>query len=521
MTEGIRRLLTLVTVFLVMFAAVYLIRNGPAGFRQLFGHKEQGPEFRPEHFTLPDKAPLELSDVELLSRLNDEYAMLTDAVVPSVVSIDTSGVRAQRLLDGYGRQHFRAVPTQGQGSGVIVSREGHVVTNNHVVQGQRQIRVTMSDGQDFPAKLIEGDPVLDIAVLKIEADGPFQPLKFGDSDEVRRGQITFAFGNPFGLGETVTQGIISAVERSLSDTQRDLIQTDAAINPGNSGGPLVNLQGEIIGINSAIYRPDERVNSGFQGVGFSIPSNDVKDALFTILERGSPIRGYLGLQLNPNPLAKKELGYDGPGVVVGLVRDGSPAKLAGLQAGDVIVRYDGEPTNSMSDLFTLVQRSRVGREVSIEVWRAGEVLDLKALIVEREPNLGARVDQENPAPKDRTPDHDEALSAAGVVVRDLTPAEQNAGYRGVMVIELRKGSLGEGKLLIGDVIEAVNQVAVFSSGEFYRQLAASAAGQTTSIQLVRQGNRGRVTLRNLPRLPNEVEKPAALEDSLDGASSGR
>ncbi|MEP4077770.1 trypsin-like peptidase domain-containing protein [Haloferula sp.] len=518
MTEGIRRLFTLITVFLVMFAAVYLIRNGPAGFRQLFEKKEQGRDFRPEHFSLPDKAPLELGDVELLSRLNDEYAMLTDAVVPSVVSIDTSGVRAQRLLDGYGRQHFRAVPTQGQGSGVIVSHEGHVVTNYHVVKGQRQIQVTMHDGPVLPATLIDEDPVLDIAVLKIESEGPFQPLKFGDSDEVRRGQITFAYGNPFGLGETVTQGIISAVERSLSDTQRDLIQTDAAINPGNSGGPLVNLQGEIIGINSAIYRPDERVNSGFQGVGFSIPSNDVKEALFTILERGRPIRGYLGVQVDPNPLAKEALGYGDPGVLIGAVRAGSPAEKAGLEVNDVVVRYAGEKTENMTALFTLVQRSRVGREVPIEVWRDGELLNFKARIVERQADLGFRAE---PNTQGRTRDQDEVLRDVGVLVRDLTPAEVKAGYRGVVVVEVSKGGLAERKMAMGDLIETVNQFEVSDSSEFYERLAASAAAQATTLQLVRQGKRGRVMLPALPRKEKETKKSEDPADSVDGATSGR
>ena len=503
MNEGIRRLLTLVTVFLVMFAAVYLIRNGPEGFRQLFEKKEKGNDYRPEHFTLPEKAPLEVDDVELLSRLNNEYAMLTDAVVPSVVSIDTSGVRAQRQIDGYGRQHYRAVPTQGQGSGVIVSHEGHVVTNYHVVQGQRQIQVTMHDGPVYPASLIGEDKVLDIAVLKIDHEGPFQPLKFGDSDDVRRGQITFAYGNPFGLGETVTHGIISAVERSLSDTQRDLIQTDAAINPGNSGGRLVNLRGEIIGINPAIYRPDERVNSGFQGVGFSIPSNDVKEALFAILERGRQIRGYLGVQMDPNPHAKKALGYQGPGVVIGSVRADSPAELAGLQAKDVIVRYDGETAESLTALLNLVQRSRVGQEVPIQIWRDEKLLEVKAKIVERQPDLGVRLDP--PKSQGRTPDQEEALQAVGLKVRDLSPLELNSGLSGVVVVEVTEGGMAEQKLAVDDLIEMVNWVPVQNSEDFKSHLAASVAAQSTTLQVIRSRKRGRVTLGPLPRKPELPE----------------
>jgi S1-C subfamily serine protease len=219
-------------------------------------------------------------------------------VVPSVVSIDTAGVREQLLRDPWGRARMQREMTQGQGSGVIVTEEGHVVTNQHVISGQNQIQVTLHDGKSHLATLIGEDRMLDIAVLKINAPGPFTPLKLGDSSQVKVGQIVFAVGNPFGLSETVTQGIISAKERSISDQQRDLFQTDAAINPGNSGGPLVNLQGEIVGINVAIYSPD-KMNPGFQGVGFSIPSNDVRESLKQILEKGRPVHGFLGVRLYP------------------------------------------------------------------------------------------------------------------------------------------------------------------------------------------------------------------------------
>ena len=519
MTEGIRRLFTLITVFVVMFAVVYLIRNGTGGLPGWFSHGKDGQTYVPEDFTLPEKAALEVNDVELLTRLNNEYAMLTDAVVPSVISIDTSGLQAQRQFDGYGRQHYRAVPTQGQGSGVIVTKEGHVITNYHVVKGQQQIQVTLHDGTISAAMLIGEDPLLDIAVLKIDGDGPFQPLKFGDSNEVRRAQITFAFGNPFGLGETVTQGIISAVERSLSDTQRDLIQTDAAINPGNSGGPLVNLQGEIIGINSAIYRPDERVNSGFQGVGFSIPSNDVKEALLAILERGRPVYGYLGVQMQPSPMAKLTVGYDGPGALVGAVIEDSPAELAGIRANDVIVRYNGEAIENRATLFTLVQKSRVGQEIPVEVWRAGEISTLTVKITERKIDLVTRPETKNPG---RTANEEEVLKAVGVTVRDLSRPESMAGYQGVVVTKVAADGLASGKLVVGDLIESVNQINVSNSIDFYRHLAASAAAQATSIQLIRQQRRGRVTLAPSPRQAEENAMPAAEPElTPDRAASSR
>lgn len=470
MNEGIRRTIPLLLVFAIAFTAVYSIRNG----KKWFGEKE--PDYRSEDFTLPSKPPLKLDDVELLSRLNDEYAALTDAVVRSVVSIDTSGVQAQRLQDRWGRQFVRPVPTQGQGSGVIVTHQGHVVTNHHVVNGQQQIQVKLHDGRMFPATLIGSDPMLDIAVIKIEGENGFHPLKFGDSDKVRRGQIVFAFGNPFGLGETVTQGIISALERSLSDTQRDLFQTDAAINPGNSGGPLVNLQGEIIGINSAIYRPDQRINSGFQGVGFSIRSNDVKEVMYSILERGRPIRGYLGVRmLDLDMRIKQAFGYDGNGAMVIAVGEGSPAQKAGLKAEDIIRSYDGEEVESIEQLFHLVQTSHVGESVEIEYWRAGEISTTSALIEESSTqSIGD------------TPPSEETLRAIGIVTMD--PLE---GTQGVLVKEIMSGSIAAGRLIVGDQILAVNRVPVNSTEEFEKTIAAYAKIQPTELQVIR----GRTMIR--------------------------
>ena len=488
MNQGLRRLLTLVVVFVAAFALVFLLRNGLDGWRLLFGGRS-GPH-RPERFTLADKAPLDLSEVDLLARLNDEYAAVTDAVAPSVVSIDTTGLSAQRMLDGFGRRLVRSVPTQDQGSGVIVSEEGHVLTNQHVVRNQQEIRVTLHDGRMFPATLIGEDPLLDIAVLRIEGDGPFQPLKFGDSSEVRRGQIVFAFGNPFGLGETVTQGIISAVERSISDTQRDLFQTDAAINPGNSGGPLVNLRGELIGINSAIFRPDERVRSGFQGVGFSIPSNDVKEALLGILERGRPIRGYLGVRMGADPRIKELVGYQGDGAVILGVSKGSPAEQAGLRPEDVVVRYDGEAIESLPQLIALVQRTRVGREVEIEAWRDGKIFTARTKIVESKP--GAESTLTPKLPEGRTAA--EVVAAAGLEVRDLDPASLAAGLQGARISDVRAATVADGELVAGDLVIGVNQTPVANAGEFEFLFASVATQEPTTVHVVRGAESLAVTL---------------------------
>jgi S1-C subfamily serine protease len=386
MLSSIRKPIFLIAVFFVAYGAVSALRkcaSGESPSAWLPGLSQKPSEQRAEKFTLPDLPPLNVGNVELLSRLNEEYANLTRAVVPSVVSIDTQGIQTQRLADFWGRVFERRMPTQGQGSGVIVSKEGHVVTNHHVVAGQQKFRILLHGGRSYTARLIGEDRLLDIAVLKIDDKGPFQPLKLGDSSQVQVGQLVFAVGNPFGLGETVTQGIISAKERSISDNQRDLFQTDAAINPGNSGGPLVNLRGEIIGINAAIFSPD-RQNPGFQGVGFSIPSNDVRDAIEQILERGRPIRGFLGVQMRDLDLTlRSHLDYGGEsGALVTAIVPGSPAEMSGLQQWDVIVSLDGKTIQSSNQLFSLIQGSRVGGTIAIEVWRSGSIVKLQAKIAE-------------------------------------------------------------------------------------------------------------------------------------------
>lgn len=504
MNPAFRRLWTLVAIFLIAFIAVAALRTCLAGkgLRDWIpGLFTGGKQFRPETFTLPDKPPLDPKDVEWLARMNEEYARLTRAVVPSVVSINTAGVQTERLLDMWGRARERRYPTQGQGSGVIVTKEGHVVTNHHVIAGQQQIHVTLHDGKSYPARLIGEDLLLDIAVLKIDADASFTPLKFGDSSQAQVGQIVFAVGNPFGLGETVTQGIISAKERSISDNQRDLFQTDAAINPGNSGGPLVNLRGEIIGINVAIFSPDKQ-NPGFQGVGFSIPTNDVKDALFQILERGRPIRGFLGVQMRDmEPAVRSALGYDGAeGAAVLGISPGSPAQAAGLQPWDVIRSLNGEKIRSATQLFTLVQKTQIGSTVTLGVWRKGQNLELKATIAESGATNPAAPSAKNSAGQGNTRDPEEVLQTLGIEVRDLSVPERMQGFRGVVVTRLAANGLAAKLIHAGDLIVAVNTTRIGGVNEFFLHLAASASVQDTHMHLIREGQALRVTVPALPRM---------------------
>lgn len=502
MNPSFRRLLALVAVFFTAFVAVSALRTWRAGgdiLGLLPGLSKKVGSSSPEKGTPAKDAPLDLGDVELLSRLNTEYAKLTEAVVPSVVSIDTSGVRSE-LLNVWGGTRVRNYPTQGQGSGVIVTYEGHVVTNHHVIAGQQKIQVTLHGGKTYPAHLIGEDTLLDIAVLKIDADEKFVPLKLGDSSQVKVGQIVLAVGNPFGLGETVTQGIISAKERSLSDNQRDLFQTDAAINPGNSGGPLVNLRGEIIGINVAIFSPDKQ-NPGFQGVGFSIPSNDVQDALAQILERGRPIRGFLGVQMRDlDPAVRSAIGYDGQeGAAVFGVSPGSPAQLAGLQPWDVVRAVNGEKILTSTQLFALVQRTKVGDEITLDVWRKGESLKLRATIAESGAGTPSPQSPANSNRQGRTYDPEQVLQALGIQVRDLSVPERMRGLRGVVVTGVSETGLGSTHVVPGDLILAVNNSRIGSASEFFLHLAASAAVQATGLHVVRDGKILNLSIPAIPR----------------------
>lgn len=496
MVLALKRFFALLFVFLVFFLSVTAVRVWRSGGDMslllpdfLLKKKLRGAEI----FTPSDRPALDLSDVEMISRLNEEYARLTKAVVPSVVSIDTAGIRTERMMNVWGESRTRSYSSQGQGSGVIVSKEGHIITNHHVIAGQNnQIRVTLHSGRTYDAELIGEDTLLDIAVIKIERKEPFIPLMLGDSSEVEVGQLVFAVGNPFGLGETVTQGIISAKERSISDNQRNLFQTDAAINPGNSGGPLVNLTGEIIGINAAISTLDKD-KPGFLGVGFSIPANDVREALEQIIERGRPIRGYLGVQMmDLNPAIRAHLNYSGEnGAVVSGVTMDAPADKAGLKQGDIVTAYDGEAIRDIDQLIALVQRSKIDKEVKVVVWRAGKTLELDAKITEATKPPEVIFSPENQEARDNAG----ILKGVGVEVRDLLPIEYEQGFRGVVVTAVLPGRLGEGVLEVGDLIRSLNHWSISGSAEFYLHLAASAAVQTTSLKIVRQG---KPLLVNLP-----------------------
>ena len=316
------------------------------------------------------------------------YADLVETISPSVVFIEVSGKSAQSgpkmdLPQGMPKELRRrfeqmmpngdtqAQPVQGLGSGFIVSKDGQIVTNNHVVEGADQVTVKLADGRSFDATVVGSDAMTDIALLKIEADVDLPAVTFGSSDAMRVGDEVVAMGNPFGLGGTVTTGIVSAKSRNINaGPYDDFIQTDAAINRGNSGGPLFNNAGEVIGVNTAILSP----GGGSVGIGFSVPSDLVQTIVADLADDGTITRGWLGVQIRPmTEEVAQVLGYDAPkGAVIEAVGDDSPAKEAGLVDGDIILSFNGTEINELRDLTRAVAETAPDETADVVVLHKGD-----------------------------------------------------------------------------------------------------------------------------------------------------
>ena len=309
------------------------------------------------------------------------FADLAERLMPSVVNISTTttittrsnpfpfqfppGSPFEDMFKDFGTPQERK--TSALGSGFIISDDGIVITNNHVIQGAEDVFVRVKGDQEFKAKILGADPGMDIAVLKIESDEKFVPVKFGDSDKSRIGDWVIAIGNPFGLGGTVTAGIISARNRSIGLSRyEDFIQTDASINQGNSGGPLFNMNGDVIGINTAILG-----QSGSIGIGFAIPSNSADRVIKQLIEFGETKRGWLGVRIQTvtKEIAEVEKLDKPRGALVASVADGSPSDKGGIKAGDIILEFDGKPIKEMVELPKIVAQTDVGKKVTVKVWR--------------------------------------------------------------------------------------------------------------------------------------------------------
>ena len=309
------------------------------------------------------------------------FADLAERLMPSVVNISTTQVITTRtnpfpfefppgspfedMFRDFGEPQERR--TSALGSGFIIDKNGTIVTNNHVIQGAEDIFVSVNGEKEYEAELIGADPLSDIAVLKIKSKDKFAPVKFGDSDTARVGDWVIAIGNPFGLGGTVTSGIISARNRSIGLSRyEDYIQTDASINSGNSGGPLFDMNGDVIGINTAILG-----QSGSIGIGFSIPSNSAKKVINQLIKFGETKRGWLGVRIQyvTKEIADAE-NLDKPrGALVVSVADGSPSAKGGIKSGDIILEFNGKKINEMKELPIIVAETKVGTTVNVKVWR--------------------------------------------------------------------------------------------------------------------------------------------------------
>jgi len=485
MNPGFRRFVILLVVFVLAFLAVFVVRKMQDGSSLMDIITGRDSVSGDGQFTLLDKPALNLKDVQVLAAINAESAALVKTVVPSVVSIDTAGVRHDRFRDVWGRTWLQPRAVQGQGSGVIVTKEGHVLTNHHVIQGNPRIRLTMHDGSVHSAKVIGSDPAVDIAVLKIDGKGPFSPLKFGDSSKIEVGNIVFAVGSPFGLGETVTDGKISAKKRTFSDSRVDLLQTSAAINPGNSGGPLVNIIGEIVGINSRIYSTDKK-NPSFQGISFAIPSNAALKTMKDILARGRPIRGFLGMAFEDlDPYTRKEFGYKGQdGIrIIGLVPN-SPAMKSGLREDDIIISYNGTDISDMRRLIDLIQQSEVDSKVTMIIWREGAKHTITATVGEAD-NFSQRILRDKEEKTIQRLDTQTVLTTIGLIVREPNAREKTLGASGVIIKEILTSSKLRGSLQNGDIVHAINGKAVQSVQDFNARLAASASVQNTELEIRR------------------------------------
>ena len=372
------------------------------------------------------------------------------------------------------------------GSGFIIDAKGLIVTNNHVVEGADSIQVHMQDGTIMKAELVGRDPKTDLAVLRVKPENPLPTVAFGDSDKLRIGEWVTAIGNPFGLGGSVSLGIVSARNRDINaGPYDDYIQTDAAINKGNSGGPLFNLAGEVVGINTAIFSP----TGGSVGIGFSVPSNTAKNVVAQLEKYGETRRGWLGVKIQTvTPDIAESMGMDkARGALVADVTAGSPSEKAGVDAGDVIIEFNGKPIADSKELPRVVGETEVGKEVTVKVIRDGKEKEIKVTLgrLEDGEKLVAKEDgKPKPAPAPST------VTVLGMTVSEMTP-ELRATFKidekivGALVTEVAKeGAATDKGIEAGDVIMEAGGKPVTTSAEVSEVIEAATKDGKTSVLLL-------------------------------------
>ena len=419
------------------------------------------------------------------------FADLAEKFAPAVVNVSTtnvvkgnmnmpfSGFKGNPFEDFFGDDFFKKFFDDNQrefkrkslGSGFIINKDGYILTNNHVVEDATEIIVTFSEGKkEYEAEVIGRDEKLDLALIKINAKNHLPVVNLGDSDKLRIGDWVVAIGNPFGLGGTVTAGIVSQKGRFIgAGPYDDFIQTDASINPGNSGGPLFNLEGEVVGINTAIIARG-------QGIGFAIPINAVKEILLQLKDNGSITRGWIGVsiqELTPELSSHFKL-KDGAGVLISAVTPGEPAEKAGIKAGDIIVEFDGTPITELNELPRAVAVTPPGKISKVKVLRDGHMKTLSVKVGER-----LEDGQLSSSDKDKTEDGSKAEvtdKELGITVKSITPSiiEQfglETQVKGVLISEVTEGSAAfMAGLRSGDIIKEINRKKVKSPGEFSEEI---------------------------------------------------
>jgi serine protease Do len=383
----------------------------------------------------------------------------------------------QNAPRGGGREQQQEEVPRGVGSGFLISADGYILTNAHVVDGASDVYVTLRDKREFKAKVIGSDTRTDVALLKVDASN-LPALTLGDSDKIRAGEWVLAIGSPFGLENTVTAGIISAKSRDTGD-YLPLIQTDVAVNPGNSGGPLINMQGEVIGINSQIYSR----SGGFMGISFAVPIDEALRVSEQLKSTGKVVRGRMGVQIGEvTKDVAESLGLSkAQGALVQRVEEGGPAEKAGIEAGDIIVKLNGVTINKASDLPRMVGNIKPGSRATVTVWRKGKERDITATIVEAESD---KAQKPNAGPQAKP---DTAPNALGLVVSDLTPEQKKELQidSGVLVQGVG-GSAANAGLQPGDVIQRLNDADISSAKQF-NELVAKLDPKKRAAVLVRRG----------------------------------
>lgn len=455
----------------------------------------------PENTTLAREKTVSQETTKFLGKLSDALAEVADAVRPSVVNVSTTSTvtmeenpEGDLFNDPFFRHFFgdqsghqkRKYKSAALGSGVIFSENGYILTNNHVVKGAEDIKVVLSDKREFKGKIVGTDPRTDLAVIKINAKD-LPAAKLGDSSKLKPGDIVLAVGTPFGLNSTITMGIVSAVGRSnvgIADFE-DFIQTDAAINPGNSGGALVNTNGEVVGINTAIFS----TSGGYMGVGFAIPSDMAKTVMDSIIKHGKVVRGWLGVSIQDlTPDIAKSLGIkQQTGALVADVVKDSPAEKAGLKRGDVIVTFNGKPVEDSTSLRNMVSAAAPGKSVEFKLLREGKELSVTATLAEFKERKAVKKVEYNNVLK-------------GITVQELTASLRDQigvpeNMNGVVITDVGADSPAQGILQAGDVVLEVNRHDIKNISD-YDQLV-SKIGEKDSVLLLiyREGGTIYITIR--------------------------